>query len=100
MNARPEDVIAEALSFTGRPELDARHVVLSLERAGFVIEQGWRPIAEAPRDGTRFHGWFPAHGSIPGCVADVSWHHGCWHHPHFVEPTRWRPLPAPPEKQP
>lgn len=71
-------------------------ILAALTAAGCAVEQGWRTMDTAPRDGTRFHGWFPAHGSIPGCVADVSWHHGCWHHPHFVEPTHWRPLPAPP----
>ena len=103
MSAR--DVIAGALCMFGTYDTHGRNteadaILAALHAAGFVVERGWQPIETAPRDGTRFHGWFPPCSQAPkGVVMDVLWSGG-WYHPFFIEPTYWRPLPTPPEAQP
>lgn len=72
-------------------------------------DDGWQPIATAPRDGTRIDIWDPDCGGIR--VADAYWSggqkSGGWHAPNqdydgmdglYAKdgPTHWRPLPAPP----
>lgn len=64
----------------------------------------WRPIETAPRDGTRFMGfWGDIHGN--GCDTPVkTWFEtGNWHSPwedckpeDDWAPTHWMPLPDPP----
>ena len=65
-------------------------------------EAGWRPIAEAPRDGTRvLVTYSPATGKPPICIAwsyqnspnFSGWRRGRNKHLRFV-PTHWRPLPT------
>lgn len=59
-----------------------------------ALPDGWRPIEEAPRDGTRFL----AHE--PGCShAEVMmWDLEHWfdEEGYIREPASWQPLPAPP----
>lgn len=73
----------------------------ALSAAGWVVEQGWRTMETAPRDGTRFIAWFPPCVQLPaGGWHECQWHNGAWYHPFFVEPMLWRPgpsLPAAPE---
>ena len=59
----------------------------------------WRPIAEAPRDGTRVLGYFP---NIEAGYHDTAylgrfetWASRDWP----AQPTHWMPLPSPPEKE-
>lgn len=113
MSARPEDVIADALCMFGANDkhgrsIEAAAIATALRTAGHVIEQGWQPIETAPQDGTQvlliaryptnvawsdqYHSWWHTRA----VTEDVHW--ARW--PHTFPPTHWRPLPAPPEKQP
>ena len=76
----------------GHGERIARQSELLARRA----ESGWRPIAEAPRDGTGFLGfdadygrylcsWFPDRWITNAAGMDVT-----------VHPTHFQPLPQPP----
>lgn len=98
----------------------ARAALSALREAGAIME--WRPIAEAPKDGTPLLVSWPQlatdesgnltgaqHGSI--CVV-TEWLGGGWNEPDFIsghglhldddwafaiEPTHFMPLPKPPE---
>lgn len=79
------------------------------QRFGAVEQEdahGWRPIATAPRDGTRVLVGYKSHcvyrvtlawyvtdtgysGSDSGWYCDVG----------FVPPTHWQPLPPPPSEE-
>lgn len=66
-----------------------------LEGTGLVIEQGWRTMETAPRDGTRFIAWWPPCAQLPsGEWHECQWHNGAWYHPFLVEPTHWQPPPV------
>jgi len=69
-------------------------ILSALTAAGLVVEQGWQPIATAPRDGTRV--LVCEHDAPLGDVS-VDWldKDGKW----LGSPTHWRPLPAPPAAQ-
>jgi hypothetical protein len=62
----------------------------------------WRPIAEAPRDGTLLLGW---DGKEMAIVQAAKWASSGWAVAHDAEdyawsdyaPTHWMPLPPPPE---
>lgn len=61
---------------------------------------GWRPIAEAPRDGTPVLVAI-AGGDFNACSAQWDIRRGCWTYPCAVhgpglDPTHWCPLPGPP----
>jgi hypothetical protein len=72
-------------------------------------EEGWRPIETAPRDGTEVYLWSPDAGD--GGEAFTGYWQDCedypgggawWSRPTDPfnidsDPTRWRPLPPPPE---
>lgn len=99
----PESVIDRVLFEQGydRTEGTSRGILSALSAAGWVVEQGWRTMETAPRDGTRFIAWFPPCVQLPaGGWHECQWHNGAWYHPFFVEPMLWRPgpsLPAAPE---
>ncbi len=67
---------------------------------------GWRPIAEAPKDGTPIMGfWTPSDGKVkPGCYGPTLFCDGEWVDPEdiddgYADPTHWMPLPAPPRSE-
>ncbi len=68
------------------------------------IRGEWRPISEAPRDGTNILLWWPAqfHCALTGHWADkynpwIGWKVSGWSHDKFTtEPTHFMPLPAAP----
>lgn len=69
--------------------------------------EGWRPIREAPQDGTLVDLWC-VHSQIGGVrVANMRWFHGEWRtEPPFRDPlnlgwhaTHWQPLPTPPRAE-
>lgn len=74
-------------------------------------QDGWRPIASAPRDGTRVLIYGPSHGTAPLPELSHAWGRvdfasevgegyfaaGLWQfRQRCGEPTHWRPLPPPP----
>lgn len=65
--------------------------------------QGWRPISEAPRDGTPVLGYHPKYGWA-GTIRwdDGDWEVGNeqWEFNRPVQPTHWMPLPPPPGSEP
>ena len=74
-------------------------ILSALTAAGYVVEQGWRDIASAPRDGTRVLCYAPAAEGRASLVRNDYWwvqERGFAHmrpdHPY----THWRPLPAAP----
>ena len=100
MSARPEDVIADALSMFGANDkhgrsIEAAAIATALRTAGLVIEQDWQPIETAPRDGTRFIAWWQPCAQVPdGRWHECQWTGGGWYHPFFTEPTHWKPPPV------
>lgn len=68
-----------------------------------VQSDGWKPIAEAPKDGTRFIAWGP-NVAVAECEYRAAWfsYPAGWYrtnqHPR-VEITHWMPLPDPPRPQ-
>ena len=82
-----------------------RDIIAALKDAGYVIEPDWRPIEEAPKDGTRVLLFVPPYGPSTGHYepARANWgpNASLWIC-HSVlnkeaSPTRFRPLPTPPE---
>lgn len=91
------------------------NLVAALEECGATIEPGWRPIAEAPRDGTAFYGYgrhitdngkhWSAGDHFWGIVQWDIWRPKCGFGfvfskdgvPVWETMTHWRPLPAPPK---
>lgn len=62
----------------------------------------WRPIEEAPKDGTPVLLFVPAVAEWPALIEKSSWHkplhgRGYWWDLAHTKPTRYMPLPAPPE---
>ena len=83
---------------------DRRYIVGRLCETGEALllalaETPWRPIEEAPKDGTWIMTYCPAL-SVASYPTVVFWDDG-WVPPgndlSEVEPTHWMPLPAPPD---
>ncbi|MDP9196105.1 MAG: DUF551 domain-containing protein [Pseudomonadota bacterium] len=84
-----------------------KHLRKALNTRANIPSQEWRPIEEAPKDGTNVLLFNPAKGTTPFRVREAKW---CvtksggstwrlssgpfWAH---NEPTHWMPLPPPPE---
>lgn len=64
-----------------------------------VREREWRPISEAPKDEWGVLAFVPTYYQGRGAVIKAIWLDGEWYDnfAHTVEPTHYRPLPAPPE---
>ena len=61
-----------------------------------ALKAGWRPISEAPRDGTWVTGW-AKNWSRPYAIQCIR---GLWYHEDGEDagaPTHFQPLPAPPQ---
>lgn len=88
----------EFMSFTGRC-LRAPCKCAAALRAAEARGMKWRPIATAPKDGTRIFVWEPARSWGP--LVQVMWHEG-WEEWRISNeeivctPTHWMPLFAPP----
>jgi hypothetical protein len=91
------DLQADAVTLDERSHLT--NLEKKLLRALEVTQQRqqWRPMATAPRDGTRF-----MFASQSGVVGTGGFLHGRWFAADSalggkdVEPVHWMPLPAPP----
>lgn len=67
-----------------------------------VRAEGWRTIESAPKDGTVVQLWSPdaaRHGVMLGYFSD-DWFEEWTDNFIDAEPTRWRPLPPPPDAAP
>ena len=68
--------------------------------ARVLISEGWRPIAEAPKDGTFLLLWIPTATGARWSIGYWNAKRGepCWWEPYTmrVKPTHFMPLPAPP----
>jgi hypothetical protein len=78
------------------------------ERIGAPTVTGWRPISEAPRDGTEFLGWNGINSHIWWWNSDqyASKPRPCFTRAYARtlrdrarQPTHYQPLPAPPPKE-
>jgi len=81
---------------------DVRAILSALTAAGLVVEQGWQPIATAPRDGTRVMFFAPAADGAPPKYRVDRWgaKYDAFEQMRPDQPyTYWRPLPAPPAAQ-
>lgn len=60
----------------------------------------WRPIETAPKDEWGVLAWVPTYYRGKGAVIKAIWLGGCWYDnlAHEVTPTRWSPIPAPPQE--
>lgn len=84
----------------------SERALTALEAAGYVIERGWRPIEEAPKDGSRI--LLDWNGTRVGFFLDnsaksIPW--AGWRVPSgdtqpSGRPTHFRHLPSPPETEP
>ena len=75
----------------------------AIEAAGFMVVPGWRDIADAPRDGTKFDAWVPdAFGGRRMCDLSFNAKGQLRQHGLLTEadlprwPTHFMPLPAAP----
>jgi len=112
MNYEPSQAAIDAATkATGTPLFTARQMRAALIPA-HEVEDGWRPIETAPKDGTRIMVAYKGGVTIATFLKDAAEYEDD-HGPHFVEfdcddhfysshlvdknaPTHWRPLPAPP----
>lgn len=75
--------------------------LFALARRGAAMQ--WRPIEEAPKDGTEFIAYRPDAGVF---TASYDPEQECWFANHGYEditddqPTHWMPLPPPPSGEP
>lgn len=99
------DLTREERSLSGEPWTDYRNPETGHRWAGWLAarSQGWRPISEAPRDGTDILAFKPKIGLVivrhldpdhPDCQGDDF--HESWNHSYCEGLTRWMPLPEPP----
>ena len=88
-------------SYVGNECTDYADAILSaLNVAGYKVEEDWRPIETAPRNGKWVLLWWPNITDVPftGYFSDGKWRGAPGGDTWSVEPcpTHWRPLPAPP----
>lgn len=74
-------------------------------------ERKWRPIEEAPKDGSWFEAFYPKESPVPLAESfkPARWVEGFFdgkggfldiaEHEEFEQPTRWRLLPTPPQEE-
>jgi hypothetical protein len=64
--------------------------------------EAWRPISDAPRDGTRVLLWEPTYAEVGWFDTEPQFDlppEGCWFTGlHMTHPTHFRPLPASPKE--
>jgi hypothetical protein len=85
----------------GDPEMDEKRNARLTELVAYLRDDGWQTIESAPKDGTLFLAWSRKHGFCSMRIVGIR--HETWEiSPTGLldppEPTRWRPLPAPPEQ--
>ena len=82
------------------PPTDIRLVIAALRASqkDGAEASGWRPISEAPKDGTLFLAYAaPGQHDLPELYSLCAWHPDAgFCIDELREPTHWRPLPAPP----
>jgi hypothetical protein len=95
------DVEREVLAW-GCPEeshTDTAEKYLALFNAPPQKADGWLPIESAPRDGTKLLGaWKSSRGDRVGVMKFTLSNVWTDEASYAVDPTHWRPLPAPPQK--
>ena len=97
----PRDVLSQAIdAFPGKLHSEKITAILSaLTAAGYTVEQGWQPIATAPRDKMLMLGHVEDAAPTIGYYARGAWReHNGKGTP--TKPTHWRPLPAGPTGAP
>jgi hypothetical protein len=90
---------------------------MAFERAKVTLNAGWRTMDSAPKStstdvrggkhvrGVYLLGYCPKEGASPDSCVEVVWWEpnidgGVWYNGFGeVRPTRWQPLPAPPEDE-
>jgi len=120
-----EAVFNRVMSASGMPDNDdinydrwfLEAALTAIAEEGYVIEQGWRPIETAPKDGTQFIAYIQHNVgtatriAIAWAPAHPEWRYSWWMVPSNVSCpivethedvsdswliTHWRPLPGPP----
>lgn len=104
-----QKVMQGALKEGFRGALSERLASLGWEIVCLLIEDEWKPIESAPKDGTRILLWDGEFMAVAAwqkldCSADYGWVKGTvWDgnlsdlECEVVNPTHWKPEPAPPE---
>lgn len=96
---------AYATFFNAHPQRDIRGVIKAAISAYLeCVGDGWQPIENAPRDGTRILSCRPDFKDRPLIYAIVAYKDGEWHQQALMGgslgvgyyPTHWQPLPNPP----
>lgn len=98
------DTLSSAIQPAGSTAASNEAVPAKHRSPSLRAREGWRPIAEAPKDGTVIIGYDPDKDDddgLPHGVDFMRWHEGRWIDPltHGVSPTHFQPLPDPPSPQ-
>jgi len=99
---RVADALKRKMVEVGSRFGSSREAIEILARAAIAEVQRWRPIEEAPRDGTPIIAWdAPMRGEAYFETGDKQW---WWTNTgpgeytgRCIFPTQWQPLPAPPQ---